>query len=37
MSDRGKYMVVGVGQCAYDIVGALDVYPQVDQKLNYQK
>jgi ribokinase len=33
MSDRGKYMVVGVGQCAYDIVGALDVYPQVDQKI----
>lgn len=32
MSDRAKYRVVGVGQCAYDIVGALDVYPQVDQK-----
>lgn len=24
--------VVGVGQCAYDIIGALDAYPQVDQK-----
>ncbi len=28
----GVNRVVGVGQCAYDIVGSLDNYPQVDQK-----
>ncbi len=33
MSDRAKHKVVGVGQCAYDIVGALNIYPQVDQKI----
>jgi ribokinase len=32
MSGEETGRVVGVGQCAYDIVGALDVYPQLDQK-----
>ena len=33
MPGMGAYRVVGVGQCAYDIIGALDTYPQVDQKV----
>ena len=33
MPETGVNRVVGVGQCAYDIVGSLDNYPQVDQKI----
>lgn len=33
MPETGANRVVGVGQCAYDIVGAVDCYPQVDQKI----
>lgn len=32
MPDSGVNKVVGVGQCAYDIIGSLDRYPHVDQK-----
>ena len=32
MPGEGVYRVIGVGQCAYDIVGTLDEYPPVDQK-----
>ena len=33
MPQTGVNRVVGVGQCAYDIVGSLDCYPQVNQKI----
>lgn len=32
MPHAGANRVVGVGQCAYDIIGSLDAYPQRDQK-----